>query len=59
MDPDLGAFAGIVPCGIAAPDGTVTSLRRELGPAADLSHARVADAVASAFWRGLPGFLGA
>lgn len=31
VDPDLGHFAGIVPCGISAADGTVTSLRAELG----------------------------
>ena len=31
VDPDLAHFSGIVPCGIAAADGTVTSLRAELG----------------------------
>ncbi|MBL9188908.1 MAG: lipoyl(octanoyl) transferase LipB [Opitutaceae bacterium] len=31
VDPDLAHFSGIVPCGIAATDGTVTSLRKELG----------------------------
>ena len=30
--PDLRHFGGIVPCGIAATDGTVTSLAAELGP---------------------------
>jgi lipoyl(octanoyl) transferase len=30
--PDLRHFAGIVPCGIAATEGTVTSLAAELGP---------------------------
>ncbi len=31
VDPDLAHFGGIVPCGIAAADGTVTSLAAELG----------------------------
>ena len=31
VEPDLAHFAGIVPCGIGAKDGTVTSLRAELG----------------------------
>lgn len=31
VDPDLAHFGGIVPCGIAAADGTVTSLRAERG----------------------------
>ena len=30
VDPNLDHFAGIVPCGIASADGTVTSLAREL-----------------------------
>ncbi|WP_269538626.1 lipoyl(octanoyl) transferase LipB [Cerasicoccus fimbriatus] len=29
--PDLSHFAGIVPCGIATTDGSVTSLQKELG----------------------------
>ncbi len=37
---DLGPFAGIVPCGIA--DGTVTSLRQELGRACDPAEVRQA-----------------
>lgn len=43
---DLGPFAGIVPCGIT--DGTVTSLRQELGRAFDL--AEVKQVLASEFW---------
>ncbi len=35
VDPALAHFGGIVPCGIAAADGTVTSLRAELGRAVD------------------------
>lgn len=30
--PNLAHFGGIIPCGIAATDGTVTSLAAELGP---------------------------
>src|SRR5688572_30858138 len=33
VDPDLGHFRGIVPCGISAADGTVTSMAAELGSA--------------------------
>ena len=43
---DLAPFAGIVPCGIA--DGTVTSLRQELGREFDL--AEVKNVVAPEFW---------
>jgi lipoyl(octanoyl) transferase len=32
VSPDLRHFAGIVPCGLATADGTVTSLAAELGP---------------------------
>ena len=31
VNPDLSHFSGIVPCGIGADDGTVTSMERELG----------------------------
>ena len=37
---NLDHFGGIVPCGIAAADGTVTSLARELGRAVDLSEVK-------------------
>ena len=43
---DLAPFAGIVPCGIT--DGTVTSLRQELGRALD--PAEVQAVVAAEFW---------
>ena len=43
---DLGPFAGIVPCGIT--DGTVTSLRQELGHAFD--PAEVKAVLAAEFW---------
>lgn len=36
VDPNLAHFGGIVPCGIAATDGTVTSLRAELGRPVEL-----------------------
>ena len=42
-DPDLTHFGGIVPCGIA--DGTVTSLRRELGRAVPAEPLKSAFAV--------------
>ena len=31
VDPDLSHFGGIIPCGISAEEGTVTSMRAELG----------------------------
>jgi lipoyl(octanoyl) transferase len=43
---DLGAFAGIVPCGIT--DGTVTSLQQELGRAFD--PAEVKQVLSAEFW---------
>lgn len=36
VDPDLSHFGGIVPCGISATDGSVTSLRAELDRPFDL-----------------------
>jgi lipoyl(octanoyl) transferase len=50
--PDLAHFGGIVPCGIASADGTVTSLAAELGTAPDL--ALVKTALAREFWALLP-----
>lgn len=54
VQPDLAHFQGIVPCGISATEGTVTSLRAELGH--DLDLARVKTLLAkelNALW---PGF---
>jgi len=52
---DLAAFGGIVPCGIT--DGTVTSLKQELGREFDLAEVR--RVLASEFWAGWPEFLAA
>lgn len=49
---DLAPFAGIVPCGIT--DGTVTSLRQELGRECD--PAEVKAVLAAEFWSLLPVF---
>lgn len=54
VNTDLSHFAGIVPCGITAADGTVTSLQAELGRAMDLAEVK-AD-LAAEFWRQLPEF---
>lgn len=40
VSPTLAHFDGIVPCGIAATDGTVTSLAAELGRAPPLSEVK-------------------
>lgn len=53
---DLAPYAGIVPCGIEAADGTVTSLQAELGHKLDL--AAVKAVIANEFWRLLPEHLG-
>jgi len=52
VDPDLQAFAGIVPCGISPENGSVTSLRRELGelaPPMEAVQAVVADEFRNVF----------
>jgi len=54
-DPDLSHFAGIVPCGIAAGEGSVTSLAAELGRPVDLAEVR--SVLAQEFWSLLPPFL--
>ncbi len=51
----LPHFGGIVPCGIAASDGTVTSLAAELGSTLDLGETKAR--LAAEFWRQLPVFL--
>lgn len=57
VDPDLAHFGGIVPCGIAAADGSVTSMRAELGRAIDAQA--VKRALAAQFGAMLPIFLAA
>lgn len=51
----LEHFGGIIPCGISATDGTVTSMHAELGRAVD--EAEVKHVLAGEFWRHLPEFL--
>ena len=46
---DLDAFGGIVPCGIAAETGTVTSARQELGEPLDLEAFK--ESVEAVFWK--------
>jgi len=53
VNTDLTPFSGIVPCGIT--DGTVTSMKAELGHELDL--AEVKRVLAGEFWRILPEFL--
>jgi lipoyl(octanoyl) transferase len=55
VSPDLAHFGGIVPCGIPAADGTVTSLAAELGTAPALAD--VKSTLAREFWALLPGHL--
>jgi lipoyl(octanoyl) transferase len=54
--PDLRHFGGIVPCGIATTEGTVTSLSAELGPRCP-SIQRVADDLAGEFTTRWPAFI--
>ncbi|HUG13055.1 MAG TPA: lipoyl(octanoyl) transferase LipB [Opitutaceae bacterium] len=54
VDPDLSHFAGIVPCGIT--DGTVTSLRAELGAACP-PIAQVRETIARVFLTAHPEFI--
>ena len=49
---DLTPFNGIVPCGIT--DGTVTSMRQELGRECDLAEVKAV--LAAEFWSLLPRF---
>ncbi len=55
VNADLAHFQGIVPCGISAADGTVTSLQAELGHAVDLAEVKAV--LAAEFWALLPKFL--
>jgi len=55
VNANLAHFQGIVPCGIASNDGTVTSLQEMLGHELDL--AEVKTILAREFWDLLPEFL--
>ncbi len=55
VNTDLGYFKGIIPCGISAQDGSVTSLQAELGRTFNLAEVRAV--LADQFWHLLPGFL--
>jgi lipoyl(octanoyl) transferase len=56
VSPDLSHFDGIVPCGISADDGSVTSMRLELGREVDSTEVKAA--LAAAFWTEWENFLG-
>jgi len=56
VNANLAHFAGIVPCGIGATDGTVTSLQAELG-GKPLHLAEVKQVLAKEFWTLWPAFL--
>lgn len=55
VNTDLSHFDGIIPCGISAAEGSVTSLQAEFGRAFD--GAEVQRVVAAAFAAQLPGLL--
>jgi lipoyl(octanoyl) transferase len=55
VDPQLRHFSGIVPCGISPDDGTVTSMRAELGR--EIGSAEVKRVLAAEFWAQLSGLI--
>lgn len=55
VNSNLAHFGGIVPCGIGAQEGTVTSLQAELGRTCDLEEVKAV--LAREFWTLLPEFL--
>lgn len=55
VNTDLSHFGGIIPCGISASDGSVTSLQAEFGRTFDCAEVR--SVVAAAFAAQLPGLL--
>lgn len=55
VNTNLGHFRGIVPCGISATDGTVTSLQAELGRTFEMEEAKAV--LAHEFWALWPAFL--
>ncbi len=56
VNANLAHFTGIVPCGITATDGTVTSMQAELG-GQPLDLAEVKQVLAKEFWLLWPAFL--
>ena len=54
VDPRLEHFSGIIPCGISASDGEVTSMRAELRR--DIDPAEVKQVLATEFWSQLQHF---
>jgi len=56
VNTNLSHFSGIVPCGISAVDGSVTSLQAELGREIDLAEVKVV--LAQEFSRAWPEFAG-
>ena len=55
VNSNLNHFKGIIPCGIAAQEGSVTSLEAELGRSCDLEEVKTV--LAREFWALLPDFL--
>jgi lipoyl(octanoyl) transferase len=55
VNTDLAPFTGIIPCGITAADGTVTSMHLELGRPIDLAEVKLT--LAKEFRARLPEFL--
>ena len=55
VNANLGHFQGIVPCGISAADGTVTSMQAEIGQAVDLAEVKAV--LAAEFWARWPEFI--
>jgi lipoyl(octanoyl) transferase len=55
VNSNLAHFGGIVPCGIGAQDGTVTSLQAELGRTCDLAEVKAV--LTREFWSLFPEFL--
>jgi len=55
VNSNLAHFGGIVPCGIGAQEGTVTSLQAELGHTCDLEEVKAV--LSREFWTLLPEFL--
>lgn len=55
VNSNLAHFGGIVPCGIGAQEGTVTSLQNELGRPCDIEEVKAV--LAREFWTLLPEFL--